>query len=64
MKKETSKIPLLVISTIFFGILLNFPILNLANNSYFILGFPVLYSFIFIVWFIVIIVSYIIVNRK
>lgn len=64
MKKEKNKIPILVFSTFFFCILFNFPILNLVNKPYFFLGFPILYIFIFIVWLILILISYLIVNRK
>ncbi|WP_028296249.1 hypothetical protein [Olivibacter sitiensis] len=44
-------------------LLLNYPILSGPNSNELLLGIPVLYLYVFIVWFVLVLLIYIGVNR-
>jgi len=45
------KIPKIISLAFFAFLLLNFPIIGLFGKTNFLFGFPVLYLYVFIVWF-------------
>jgi len=53
----------LIVLSVLLLCLFNIPLLLLFNNSGTIIGFPVLYFYIFFVWVVSIIVSYIILKK-
>lgn len=53
----------LVILSIVLLLLLNLPIVFIFNTSESILGIPVLYAYIFLVWMLSVVFTYLIINR-
>jgi Ca2+/Na+ antiporter len=54
----------LIFLAILLLVLLSYPFISLTNKAQLLFGIPMLYLYIFIVWIIIIIISYRIVERK
>lgn len=64
MMKERNSKQKLVALAIGAAVLLNIPILETVNKPQLVLGFPLLYFYVFIIWFILIILLYRIAKNK
>jgi Ca2+/Na+ antiporter len=54
----------LIFLAILLLVLLSYPFISLSNKAQLLFGIPMLYLYIFIVWIIIIIISYRIVEKK
>ncbi len=63
MENKSSNQKLIFLSILLLA-LLSYPLISLANKAQLLFGIPMLYLYIFIVWIIVIIILYRIVEKK